>query len=230
MTRSVFEDITDDVRPHSERFLACGLTVVVHVGVLPSVAQVALPGEEAHQASFVDEAIAFWGMVVVFVYLGQAVGEVVFLVVDGVAEGELDEVQLGEDAFHLRHDKLAQAVVVVDVQEAAADKIVTEVLRLTVAEDHVAVTRHVEHGVVEQFGAAHVDGGILRVEPHLLVLVAEGDEVGERGGVGIPITATAVLQQGYLGLGSNLTPDPSPRERGVVSNNIRSILFIVIVL
>ena len=135
------------------------------------------------------------------VYLGQAVGELVLLVVDGVREWQLDPFQLGEDALHLRHNEVLHAVVVVDMQEPSTDEVGTEVLRLTVAEDDIAVTCHVDKGIVEQFGATHLDGGGLRVEAHLLVLVAEGYEVLEGGGVGIPVTAAAIFEQGYLGLG-----------------------------
>ena len=87
------------------------------------------------------------------------------------------------------------------MQEAATDEVGAEVLYLAVAEDHVAVARHVEKGVVEDFGAAHIDGGVLRLETHLLVLVAESDEVGERGGVGVPVATATVFQEGDLRLG-----------------------------
>ena len=173
------KDIAHNVRAHAEGFLARGLGVVVHVGVLPAVAEVALPREEADETTLPDEAVAFGGLVVVLVDFGQSVGEVVFLMIDGVAEGELDPFELREDTLHLRHDKVLQAVIVVDVEKSATDEVVAEVLRLAVGEDHVAVTGHVEEGVVEEFGAADVDGGVLRVEAHLLVLVAESDEVSE---------------------------------------------------
>ena len=70
-----------------------------------------------------------------------------------------------------------------------------------VGESHVAVTGHVEEGVVEYLAASYVDHGIFGVEFHLLVGVAEGDEVGERGGVGIPVAAAIVFEQGNLSLG-----------------------------
>ena len=79
------EDVLQDVFAHAEGFLACGLAVVVDVGVFPAVAEVAFPGEEADEASVVEEAVGARGQVVVLVNLGEAVGEVVFLVEDGVA-------------------------------------------------------------------------------------------------------------------------------------------------
>ena len=131
----------------------------------------------------------------------QAVGELVLLVVDGVGEGQLDPLQFGEDAFHLGHDEVLHAVVVVDMEESASDEVGAEVLGFAVAEDHVAVAGHVEEGVVEDFITAHIHRGILWIESHLLVLVAEGDEVGEGGGVGVPVAAAAVFEEGQLGLG-----------------------------
>jgi len=89
------------------------------------------------------------------------------------------------------------------MQESAADEVGAEVLRLAVAEDHVPVARHVDEGVVEEFGAADVDGGVLWVESHLLVLVAEGDEVGERRGIGVPVATPTVFQEGNLRLGGS---------------------------
>jgi len=41
----------------------------------------------------------------------------------------------------------------------------------------------------------------LELQPHLLVLVAEGNEVGERRRVGVPVAPAAILEQGYLRLG-----------------------------
>ena len=46
------------------------MTVVVYVGVFPSVAQVALPAEEADEPSLVDEAVAARRQVVVLVNFG----------------------------------------------------------------------------------------------------------------------------------------------------------------
>ena len=42
------EDVLQDVFAHLEGFLACALAVVVHVGVFPAVAEVALPRKEAN--------------------------------------------------------------------------------------------------------------------------------------------------------------------------------------
>ena len=199
--RLVGEDVLEDVEPHAEGFLAGGLAVVVYVGVFPAVAEVALPGEEADEAAFPDEAVAAGGQVVVLVDFGQAVGEVVFLVVDGVGEGEFDKVEFGKDLLHGGDDEGLDAIVVVDMEEAAADEVVAEVLGFLVREDDVAVAGHVDEGVVEQFRAAHVDHRVGGCEVHVGVGVAEGDEVGEGGGVGVPVAATAIFEQRDGGLG-----------------------------
>ena len=112
-----------DILAHLEGFLAGGLAVVVHIGVLPAVAEVAFPREEAYQPAFVYEPVTSGGEVVVFVYFWEAVGEMVFLVIDGVGEGEFHKVEFGEYPFHLGDDEFAEAVVVVDVEETAAYKV-----------------------------------------------------------------------------------------------------------
>ena len=148
-----------------------------------------------------EEAVGAWGQVVVLVDLGEAVGEVVFLVEDGVAGWQFDKFKFGEYQLHLREDVLFDAVVVVDVEESPAEQVVAEVLPFLAVERHVAVAGHVDEGVVEEFAAAHVDYGIVGGEVHVGVGIAEGDEVGERGGVGIPVAATAIFEQRQLGLG-----------------------------
>ena len=60
---------------------------------------------------------------------------------------------------------------------------------------------HVDEGVVEQFGAAHVDHRVVGCEVHVGVGVAVGDEVGEGGGVGVPIAAAAIFEERDGGLG-----------------------------
>ena len=201
ITRSVGEDVLQDVFAHAEGFLACGLAVVVDVGVFPAVAEVAFPGEEADEASVVEEAVGARGQVVVLVDFGEAVGEVVFLVEDGVAGWQFDKFEFGEYQLHLREDILFDAVVVVDVEESPAEQVVAEVLPFRAVECHVAVAGHVDEGVVEEFAAAHADNGIVGGEVHVGVGVAEGDEVGERGGVGVPVASTAIFEEGYLCLG-----------------------------
>ena len=88
------------------------------------------------------------------------------------------------------------------MQETAADEVVAEVLRLGVAEDDIAVAGHMDKGVVEELGAANIDSGGLGLEAHLLVGVAEGYEVWQRRGVGIPVATAAVFKQGQLRLGA----------------------------
>ena len=113
--RLLGENKLQNVLAHLEGFLARGLAVVVHIGVFPTVAEVTFVGKETYQTALIDKAIGSRGEVVVFVYLGQSVGEVVFLVEDGVGEGQFDKVEFWEDFFHLRDDVVLDAVVVVDM-------------------------------------------------------------------------------------------------------------------
>lgn len=168
--------------------------------ILPTVAEVALPAEETNQTALVDKSIAFGREVVVFVDFGESVGEIVSLMIDGVTEGEFDEIEFGEDFLHLWHNKLTEAVVIVDMQEASSYQVIAQILSLLSGEDDIAVASDMKEGIVEYFTASHIDGGIFGVEVHMLILVAEGDEVGEGGGVGIPVATTIVAHQGDLRL------------------------------
>jgi hypothetical protein len=124
--------------------------------------------------------------------------EVEFLVVDGVCERQLQEFQLGEDTLHHGPDEGVHAVVVADVEEATGDEVVAQVLRLLLGEDHVAMAGHVNERVGEQIRAAHFHDGHLGVDGRAQLRVAEFHEVGQRGGVTVPIAAAVVLQHGQL--------------------------------
>ena len=113
--RLLGENKLQNVLAHLEGFLADGLAVVVHIGVFPTVAEVTFVGEETYQTALIDKAVGSWREVVVFVNFGQTVGEVVFLVEDGVGERQFDKIEFREDFFHLRDDVVLDAVVVVDM-------------------------------------------------------------------------------------------------------------------
>ena len=122
MARLLHEDVAEDVAAHAEGFGARLLAVVVHVLVLPAVAEVALPAEEAHQPPLIHQPVSLGRRVVVLVYLRQAVGEVVLLMVYGVREWQLDKLQLGKHLLHLRHYVVAQTIVVVNMEEPVSMK------------------------------------------------------------------------------------------------------------
>lgn len=149
------------------------------VDILPAVAQVALPGEETYHPTFMKDGEGFGRHIVMLVYLRQSVRKVVFLMEDRVGVGQLDPFLFGEHFLHLSHGELLEAVVVVDMEESAADKIGAEVVDVLRREDDIAVSGDMDERVVEYVGAAHIDGGILRVEVHVELRVAEPYEVCE---------------------------------------------------
>lgn len=83
----ILESIANYVFAHFQSAQSCLLAVVVHILVLPTVAEVAFPGKETHKTTFPNKSEAFGGLVVVFVYFWQAIGKVVFLMIDGMVEG-----------------------------------------------------------------------------------------------------------------------------------------------
>lgn len=120
---------------------------------------------------------------------------------DGVGVGKLDPFLFGEHFLHLSHGELFEAVVVVNVQESAANQVGAEVVDVLRGEDDIAVSGDMDERVVEDVGAAYIDGGILWVEIHVELGVAESYEVCEGSGVGIPVTATIIFKKGDLSLG-----------------------------
>jgi hypothetical protein len=67
--------------------------------------------------------------------------------------------------------------------------------------------------IVEDVGVTGFHCGIFLVQMGVQVLVAEGDEIGERCGVGIPVAAAFVFQEGYLdGWLGNKGVEPKERD------------------
>jgi hypothetical protein len=94
----LFEDKLHNVRSHLQGLVAQFLRVVVYV--VPSITEVGLEVVVADQAALPEQAKALCRLTVVFVDFGEAIFEVVLLVVDGVAKGQFHEVQFGKNLFH----------------------------------------------------------------------------------------------------------------------------------
>ena len=107
---------------------------------------------------------------------------------------QFDEFAVRKDARDFAAEGLVQAVVVVGVEEAAAEQVAAQGQALLVGEADVAVPGHVEEGVVAQrrIGGTNRDlpvgGGDPGAFAHL------GEEVGKRGGIGVPVAAAVVLE------------------------------------
>ena len=69
------QHVLQNVGTHLQRLLVGGLRVVVYARVLPSVAKVALVGEQAHQPSLPYQPEGLRRLSVVLVNLRQTVGE-----------------------------------------------------------------------------------------------------------------------------------------------------------
>jgi hypothetical protein len=69
--------------------------------VFPAVSQITFIGIEANEPSFVNETKALGRFTVVFVHFRQAVRKVVFLVINGMVKGQLNEVEFRKNLLHL---------------------------------------------------------------------------------------------------------------------------------
>ena len=145
--------VPQDVRSHFQGFLSRLLRVVMYTLVFPAVAKVTFVGENAYDSSFVNQSEELGRFVVVLMNLRQTVRESIGLLENLMRIRQFHEIQLGKHLFHLWLDILSDAVVVIDVEETTRQHVVTQVLRLGSIEDHIAVTRHIDVGIVEQVGA-----------------------------------------------------------------------------
>lgn len=197
----LLESVADEIGAHLEGLESHLFGVFVNGLVLPAVAEVAFEGVEADEASFPEDAKALSGPILVLVDFGEAVFKIKSLVVNLVFEGQFDKLGFGEDLFHGGTDVGIHAVVVVDVEETAGDEVVAEVFGFEVGEDDVAVAGHVDEGVVEEVGATDFDGGVVGGEVGAEVGIAEAGQVGQGGGIGVPVAAAVVFEEGQLELG-----------------------------
>jgi hypothetical protein len=93
------QGVGEDVGAHAQGGLVFFIGVVVYFLVFPAIAQVAFVGIKAHQAALVDQAVALRGLVVVFMDLGQALGKLILLLVDGVGKGSSTSSSSGNTFF-----------------------------------------------------------------------------------------------------------------------------------
>src|SRR5438093_11316694 len=126
--------------------------------------------------------------------LGDAPGEVVHQVVDGVGQGDLDQGVIGKDAGDLPAERFVHAVVVVRVQEPSLLEVAAQVAQLLVREVHVAVSRHVEIRNVPQLGAAQRHGAVTVGDAQRRALAQGREQVGERGRVRVAVAAAVVVE------------------------------------
>ncbi len=58
------------------------------------------------------------------------------------------------------------------------------------------MARHVDEGIGEQLGSVELHGGFLGGNVGFQGLVAELNEIGQRGFIGVPVAPAAVVQLG----------------------------------
>jgi len=138
--------------------------VAVYVEVFPAVAKIGIEAVKAYEAAFVNEPVAFGWPSVMLMYFREAVREIEFLVIDGVIKGQFYEVELRKYFFEGGAHIGVEAVVVVNMQEAAAFEVFAEVLRFGIAERPPAVAGHVYEGIIKDISAAYFHMGFREIE------------------------------------------------------------------
>src|SRR5690606_22376333 len=106
---------------------------------------------------------------------------------------QFNEFEFREHFFQLQTDKFVEAVIVINVQKASADKVFAKIGGLLFGEHHVHVAGHVYVGIQEQVTAGHLDDILFRSEIHTQFPVAERDQIGKRRLVCVPVPSAVVL-------------------------------------
>src|SRR5438034_2309939 len=184
--------------PYTTLFRSCRLVklrrIVVDLGILPPVTQVGLIGIVHDQPVAQKDTETLRRQAIMLVDLGDAPGEVVHQVIDGVAQRDLNQGMIGEDARDLTAEGLVHAVVVVGVQEAPLLEPASQLFHLFVREAHVPVPRHEEVGNVPQLGSREGDDALALGDGQGGTLAQRREEIRQRGGAGVPVAPTVVMQ------------------------------------
>ena len=190
------EHKTDNVCAHLQGLNVFFHRVVVDADVFPTIAKVALVAEEAYQSAIDEQPEALRRQIVVLMDFWKSVIELIYSVVNGVAERQFNELLVRENLFHLAAHKLLNSVVVVDVQKSARRQIMAQVHHVGIRKNNVAVACQMHKWVVEKVGAANIDSGRFRIDVCADILVAVLNQIWQRCGVGVPVAAAVVFEQG----------------------------------
>src|SRR5437763_10880416 len=112
--------------------------IVIDRGVLPTIPQVARKAVVHGEPVAKKNAEPARGEPVMHMDLGEALGQVVYDVVDRVRKRNVDERPVGKNALDLATEALVEPVVVVDVKKTTTCKILPEPLHFRVRKLDVA--------------------------------------------------------------------------------------------
>jgi hypothetical protein len=151
---------------------------MVNIRVFPAIPKIAFIGIETNQPAFVNQSETLGGLIVVLVDLGQAILEVILLVINGMIKGKFHEIEFRKHFFHLGPDIRIQAVIIVDVKKSACQQIIPEVLGFLFVEENIPVTGHVDKRIVEYLKTACFYRGIIFCYAGIQIVVAVFDKIG----------------------------------------------------
>ena len=168
--------------------------VVVYVGVVPSIGNVAARVVENDQAVFVKETQCLGWVAVVFVNFWQAVWKVKWRFEEVKRRGQWDEFFVGECAFEFPAKGFVQAVVVVGKEKSAAFEIEAQAAQFLFGESDVAVSCEKEHGIGKEVFVGERDLGFLLGGADGRVLSDKCEQVGDFRWPIVPIAAAVVFE------------------------------------
>ena len=174
--------------------------VVVHIGVLPTIAEITLVGVVDHQSPPDENPKPLRRLAIVLVNLRNTGWEIVHQMVDGMLERYLHQRPIRKEPGDLAAEGLIEAVVVVDVEESALQQPAPQDNQFLIRPVEVAVARDVEVGNVPQLCVGEPNGHFLGRGTQRGPLTHGGEEIRQRGGIGIPVPTPVIMQ-------------PSDRER-----------------
>ena len=167
----------------------------MNLWVFPAVAQVTFVGIEADQSAFPEQSETLRPVVVMFVYFGEAVGKGKRKKEKGKSRGKLGEIEFGENLFHFSSDIGIDSIVIVDMEKSPGDQVVSQVLGFGIGEHDITMAGHVDEREGEDIPATGFHGSGIFPDVSLQVFITEADQVGQGGGIGVPVAAAAVLEK-----------------------------------
>src|SRR5687767_4736185 len=156
--------INEQVHTHADRGLVKRWWIVVRPGILPTVSKVALVAVEQRQSIANEDPEATSRFAIVLVNLRKSGGKVVYDMIDRVRERHIHQGTIRKNSRDFLTEALVQAVVVIDVEKAAAIEVLAKSHHLGIRKLDDAVAGDVEERMVPESIVLEADASFRRLD------------------------------------------------------------------
>jgi hypothetical protein len=155
------------------------------------------------------KAESLGGFGVVFMCFWQAAREVEMRPKQTVAERQFNEILFRKNLLHFSPDRLVETIVIIYIEESAAEEVMPKALRLEIRENDVSMTGHEQERVRKKRFTGEIHNLITGIGIDLRMFAYKFQKIDLRRGIIIPVPASAVFEPGdtkltfnaWLGLG-----------------------------